>query len=77
MKTKTKGKKALIRKLHKPYINNRITFTTEFYPSERSSRSLITAGATGSISVKLIHFVAAVGILSAGMMICSKFKKKK
>ncbi len=77
MKTKIKGKKALLRKLHKPYINNRITFTTEFYPNERSTRSLITAGATGSISVKLIHFVAAVWIVSAGMIIRSKFKKKK
>lgn len=77
MKTSFKHKRFLPRCLHKPYIKNHITFTSELYPNDNSSRSIITTGASGSFSIKLMPLIAILGFTTASLMILSKLKMIK
>lgn len=68
------GKLNIKKRLHKPYLKNRITFTSELYPSDKSTKSIITAGASGSFSIRLLPLAAAIGFCATLIMIAAKFK---
>lgn len=70
-------KPGLNKRLHMPYLKNRITFTSEFYPSDKSTKSLVTAGASGSFNVPLMPVAAAVGVFAAAVVIISKIKSMR
>lgn len=56
----------------RPYVSNRITFTTELYPNENASKSIFTAKATGIFNIRLIHLLAALGAGAAALTLTSK-----
>ncbi len=74
MKTHFRSSRYLPKKLHRPYVRNRVSFTSQLYPNEHSSRSLLSAGASGSFSIKLLPLIAALGCAAATLIIVSKIK---
>ena len=76
MKTefRTNKKFNLKKGFHKPYFKNRISITSEFYPSDKSSKSLVRTGATGTFDIKLSTLATVFGVFMLISVITSKIK---
>ena len=64
-------------KFDKPFIRNRITITSSFYPDEKSSKPLLTSGMTSSCDIKLIHLLGVLGAFMLITMISLKLMFRK
>lgn len=76
MKKELKIKRKLPSGFRKPYVRNSISFRSELYPAEGASRSVMTAGASGSFNIKLMPLVLG---LAASLSVCwftGKIKRK-
>jgi len=76
IKTKLKKHGKLSRIFKKPYVQNRITFTSQLYPNANSSRPALTAGASGSFSIRLLPLLAWLGAMTALFVVASKFRSR-
>ena len=74
MKTKLKKNGKLSRMFRKPYVQNRVTLTSQLYPNARSSKPALTAGASGSFNIALLPLLAWLGAITAVLVMASKLR---
>ena len=72
MKTKLKKNGKLFRMFKKPYVQNRVTFTSQLYPNANTSKPALTAGAAASISA--LPLLAWLGAMTAVFVVVSKMR---
>jgi len=74
MKTKLKKNGKLFRMFKKPYVQNRVTFTSQLYPNANTSKPALTAGASGSFNIPLLPLLAWLGAMTAVFVVVSKMR---